>query len=272
MSNEIERIRKAYTERDRLPAERSVWSCFNPAALFITQSRDREINKLLGKFGLDAISDWKILDVGCGTGGELIKFLIRGVPPPNLYGIDLMEHRIEKAKMLCPVINFTVGNAEHLPYPDNFFDLVIQFTCFSSILDLEVKKNVAREMLRVLKKGGLILWYDIRPISWLFEYCFRVTSKVGKGMLNLFPGKETVRTKDRPRAATPTQPLSLPEIRELFPGCHLAGGGSQTLYFPLTSLLARSYFLCQLFSSIPGIRSHYLILLRKGMERSPELF
>ncbi len=35
-----------------------------------------------------------------------------------------------------------------------------QFVVFSSILDSDVRKAVAAEMLRVLRPGGLVLWYD----------------------------------------------------------------------------------------------------------------
>lgn len=52
------------------------------------------------------------------------------------------------------------GNATRLPFINANFDLVVQFVVFSSILDRTVKEMVAREMLRVLKEKGLILWYD----------------------------------------------------------------------------------------------------------------
>ena len=38
----------------------------------------------------------------------------------------------------------------------------MQSTCFTSILDQEMKKSIAREVLRVLKDEGIILWYDFR--------------------------------------------------------------------------------------------------------------
>lgn len=36
----------------------------------------------------------------------------------------------------------------------------MQFTMFTSILDDTMKRNIAKEMLRVLKPEGIILWYD----------------------------------------------------------------------------------------------------------------
>jgi ubiquinone/menaquinone biosynthesis C-methylase UbiE len=58
-----------------------------------------------------------------------------GARPENLYGIDLLDERIEEAKRLSPNIDFRCGNAEELPYEDGLFDIVIQFTVFTSILD-----------------------------------------------------------------------------------------------------------------------------------------
>lgn len=56
------------------------------------------------------------------------------------------------------LIDFRCGNAENLPYEDESFDIVMQFTVFTSILDSEMKQNIAREMLRVIKPDGIILW------------------------------------------------------------------------------------------------------------------
>ena len=47
--------------------------------------------------GLELL-DKKILDVGCGSGGVLRDFIKYGALPENLYGIDLLEDRIERAK------------------------------------------------------------------------------------------------------------------------------------------------------------------------------
>jgi len=37
----------------------------------------------------------------------------------------------------------------------------MQFTVFSSILNNEMKKSIASEMLRILRMDGIILWYDL---------------------------------------------------------------------------------------------------------------
>ena len=52
------------------------------------------------------------------------------------------------------------GNAAALAFPDATFDLVVQSTVFTSVLDATMKHQMAAEMLRVVKDDGVILWYD----------------------------------------------------------------------------------------------------------------
>ena len=72
--NESERIKKAYNKR-KIQQKGSLYSYFNKGNLYIVQSRERVILDLLRKFNFSKLSDKKILDVGCGTGGGGIKRL-----------------------------------------------------------------------------------------------------------------------------------------------------------------------------------------------------
>ena len=49
-----------------------------------------------------------------------------------------------------------------LPHPDATFDLVSTFTVFSSVLDQGLRMLIAGEIARVLRPGGMVLWYDMR--------------------------------------------------------------------------------------------------------------
>lgn len=70
------------------------------------------ILKLLDKYKMNPLADRKILDVGCGSGGELRRFIEYGASPENLFGIDLLPDRIKRAKELNPLIDFKCDNAE----------------------------------------------------------------------------------------------------------------------------------------------------------------
>src|ERR1700681_993182 len=79
-----------------------------------------------------------------------------------LAGIDLMPDRLDRARHKIPQADLRLGNASELPWPAESFDLLSQSLVFTSILDAGLKHAVAKEMLRVLKPGGSIVWFDFR--------------------------------------------------------------------------------------------------------------
>lgn len=172
---ETDRIRAEYTRRDRLGLSR-IYSYSNPAFVFHMQEREWAVLRLLRseKIKLDGVS---VLEVGCGSGHILQRFLEFGAR--RVAGIDLMESRVETAKRSYPHLHLAVGNGAQLPYPNDSFDLVAQFMCLSSVLDPAMREQIADEMWRVLRPGGTMLSYDLRPfplivrVSCLPYYGFR---------------------------------------------------------------------------------------------------
>ena len=229
--NEVERIKKAYNKR-KIQQKGKLYSYFNKGNLYIVQSRERIILDLLREFNFSKLSDKKILDIGCGDGGELRNFIKYGAKPKYLYGIDLLEDRIEIAEDVSPNINFRCGNALNLPYEDESFDIVAQFTVFTSILKKGIKKDIAKEMLRVLKKEGIIIWYD-------FSY-------------------------NNPRNPD-VKGIKKKEIINLFPNCKF-NFNRVTLAPPIVRFIApRSWLLCYLFEKLSFLCTHYLVIIRKEM-------
>ena len=159
VTDEVRRIKEAYARRDSAGKSR-LYSYFHPASLFLSQQRDRATIDALRKNGFENLKEKKILDVGCGTGAVLRDFVKYGARPENCYGIDLLADRIEAARRLSPNMSFSCGDAETLHHESEYFDIVISFTLFTSILDTAMKQNIAAEMLRVLKPGEIVLWYD----------------------------------------------------------------------------------------------------------------
>jgi ubiquinone/menaquinone biosynthesis C-methylase UbiE len=138
--DELERIKKAYEKR-KIEQKDKVYSYFNKGSLYIIHQREKALLDILNKFNYSDLTNKRILDIGCGTGGTLRRFIDYGAKPENLYGIDLLKDRIESAKQLHPKINFTCGDASNLLYPDKYFDIVLQFTVFTSIHDIKLKKK-----------------------------------------------------------------------------------------------------------------------------------
>jgi ubiquinone/menaquinone biosynthesis C-methylase UbiE len=227
--NESERIKKAYNKR-KIQQKGNLYSYFNKGNLYIVQSRERIILDLLRKYSFSNLSNKKILDIGCGIGGVLRNFIKYGAKSKHLYGIDLLEDRIEIAKDISPNINFKCGDASNLPYGDESFDIVVQFTVFTSILEDDMRKNIAIEMLRALKKEGIIIWYD-------FSY-------------------------NNPRNPD-VKGIKKKEIINLFPNCKFTFK-RVTLAPPIIRFIApRSWLLCYLFEKLSFLCTHYLVIIRK---------
>jgi ubiquinone/menaquinone biosynthesis C-methylase UbiE len=102
-----------------------------------------------------------ILDVGCGTGSWIRQMLDWGANPQHVFGVDLLPERIAQARKLTDSrVQFECSSAHELHFEDGRFDLLIQSTVFTSVLDPKLKSLIAREMLRVLRPEGIVLWYD----------------------------------------------------------------------------------------------------------------
>lgn len=228
--NEITRIKVAYARR-RQNVPGGLYSRFNSGHLFMLQDRERRLLSLLAAHGRMNLGAAKILDVGCGNGSGIRNFIEWGAHPGNITGIDLLPERVAEARRLClSSVRIECGNAEELPFGEATFDLVHQATVFTSILDSVMKRRMAMEMVRVLKPGGLILWYD-----------YYINN----------PRNPDVRAVTRK------------EIEELFPNCRIVLQKA-TLAPPLVRMLAPySWVLCQVLSSIPLLCTHYQGVIRK---------
>ncbi len=227
LAAETERIKAAYARRQC----GDLYSWLSPSHLFIMQARERQMLKLLKSLGLTRLEEQKILEVGCGTGHWLGEFIKWGARPENLTGIDLLPENLVRARSRqSPKVGLVQANATYLPFLPASFDLMLQSMVFTSILDQLMKQAVAREMLRVLKPRGLILWYD-----------YHVNNPWNPDVQGVKKG----------------------EIHRLFSGCHIK---LQRIILapPLTRHLAPySSLLCHLLEKLRLFNTHYLGVIRK---------
>jgi len=99
----------------------------------------------------------KILDVGCGT-GNVLKMIHDKYREAQLYGIDISEKMLEKAKAkLQNNADLTLGDSENLPYYNSTFDVII---CNDSFHHYPNPEGVLREFNRVLRDGGIFILGD----------------------------------------------------------------------------------------------------------------
>ena len=99
---------------------------------------------------LDPQPGERILDVATGTGWAARRIAARGA---IVTGVDLGADVIEAARALGGGIEFLIGDAESLPFPDNHFDAVISTFGVMFARDPEA---VSRELARVVRPGGRI--------------------------------------------------------------------------------------------------------------------
>jgi SAM-dependent methyltransferase len=99
---------------------------------------------------LDPQPGERVLDVATGTGWAARRIADRGA---IVTGVDLGEEVIEAARQLGTGIDFRVGDAEALPFPDDHFDAVISTFGVMFARDPEA---VAAELARVVRPGGRI--------------------------------------------------------------------------------------------------------------------
>ena len=223
------RIRTVYAKRQKDDVR---YSWLSPGHLFIMQEREQRLLTLLRRYDFAFLATYKILEVGCGTGYWLREFIKWGAQPAHIVGVDLLSDRVTEAKRLCPeTVQVQCGSAAALAFPSATFDLVLQSTVFTSVLDTSMKQQMAAEMLRVVKSDGLILWYD-----------YHVNN----------PWNADVRGIKRQ------------EIAQLFPSCRMKLHRI-TLAPPLVRRLAPySWLACYLLGKVPWLCTHYLGVIRKG--------
>ncbi len=99
------------------------------------------------------------LDVGCGKGRNSI-FLAQN--DCNVYSIDFLQSALKeldkKSKTLGLKINTVCQNVtESLPFPDNYFDLIIDIFCYKHQIDSKKREMYRKEIRRVLKPSGFFV-------------------------------------------------------------------------------------------------------------------
>jgi len=216
---ELQRVRDAYARR---PARDHRYSWLDPAHLMMYQAVERRLVEALSRRRW-VPGEGRVLEVGCGAAYWLREFMKFGHPPAQVVGADLLPARLREGRRLSPVgLGLACADGTALPFRAGSFEIVIQATMFSSILDPALRAAVAGEMARVVDPKGLILSYD---------FCV-------------------------PNPANPdVRPLGRAELGRLFPGWQIRSR-RVTLAPPLARRLAGySWGLCRMLEWLPFLRT-----------------
>jgi ubiquinone/menaquinone biosynthesis C-methylase UbiE len=84
-----------------------------------------------------------------------------GARAEDIAGVDVSNARFDVGRTINPLVSMIQIDDVTLPFADGHFDLVTQWVCFMCIPSFDMRQMVANEMVRVLRPGGYIFWWDL---------------------------------------------------------------------------------------------------------------
>lgn len=195
--------------------------------------RQRAMIALFLAIGWFDLERRRLIEVGSGSGGNLLELLRLGFDPSNLRGVELLPERHAQARRLLPeAIALHLGDAMKLPVDTESHDAVLLSTVFSSILDDVFQQQLADTLWDWVKPGGGVLWYDF--------------------------------TLNNPRNPD-VRGVPLHRVRELFPRGRMVSR-RVTLAPPIARRVTRVHpSLYTFFNAIPLLRTHVLAWIEKPL-------
>jgi len=150
----------------------------------------------------------RVLDVGSGLGG--VARYLAAECGCRVTGIDLTPEYVHVARMLtertdlADNVDFHIGSALDLPWPDASFDAAVTFHVAMNIHD---RPRLYKEVARVIRPGSVFAIYDVMkgskegmtfPVPWAetAETSFLVTRKTMRNLLEQ-AGFEIIHDEDR---------------------------------------------------------------------------
>ena len=125
--------------------------------------------------------DWdgqgRALDIGCGN-APLAIAIARKFPKARVTGIDYWGGAWEYSKSVCERnaasegvanrVDFQKASASALPFEDESFDAVASNLVFHEVTDAKDKRDVVKQALRVVKKGGKFAFQDLFLVKKMY--------------------------------------------------------------------------------------------------------
>ena len=222
---------RALSERYARRAATQRYSMLQPDVWHAVQERQRTMLRLFVHLGWTDLASLRLLEVGCGGGGNLLELLRLGFAPEHLGGAELLPERFAQARHVLPAaVTLFEGDALQMKLAAASQDVVFVSTVFSSLLDDTYQQRLADAMWAWIKPGGGVLWYEF--------------------------------TVNNPHNAD-VRGVPLQRVRALFPHGRVMHQ-RVTLAPPIARRVAHVHpVLCSLFNTVPWLRTHLLAWIAK---------
>ena len=177
------------------------------------------------------LAETRTLDFGCGNGHWMARIISWGIPQEKVFGVDIRASGVAAAHTLLPGCQIECNASGIAPFPDKSFDLILAILVFTSIAEDTHRKQAAMELSRLLQPNGTLVVVD-----------FAFNNPANADVRRLTPR----------------------EVQSWFPDYRVVANRSVVLAPPIASKVApRARWLSALLESLPFLRTHFLMALRK---------
>jgi len=145
------------------------------------------LNSIKGALALER--NHSFVDLGCG-GGWILEHLQKDAA--GAIGLDFAYSMLAVGKRINPQQRWVCADIAKLPFGDESFDRALCYFVFINMMEDQVINDSLREIVRILKKGGVALIGQIPDASQSEEFD-RAKSAYVKFCQDNFPTKENLR-------------------------------------------------------------------------------
>ncbi|EMO29789.1 methyltransferase domain protein [Leptospira interrogans serovar Bataviae str. HAI135] len=113
---------------------------------------DENLVRMISKIDLNKQKEKKALDFGTGSGRHCVLLNEFGY---QVYATDYTENSIKTVQETFPFVKTSLGGDPPFPFEENFFDVIVSWGVlhYNSV---QSAKNILKEKMRILKKGGYL--------------------------------------------------------------------------------------------------------------------